>query len=314
MNAERVQSHQIRSSSSADAGRFGATADSALTTGRQSSMPSYPQFHSQSYISPYAVPSSRAAAPVSPRFMVQPDETRGNGSGGAQQSMSDARIGVPAMAEISGRMLSPAQQHPSTWATAQAQGQGAHQTMQHGNGQTELQNGSQQNHSGAYRPALNMPTNNRQTSAQRSVPEANQGSRDSMTSTRHEITNPAAGMPAGSTEFPRKIENNSRNHSTPHTANSHTAPLNSLSQEPHHASMYTQSRLAPAMTHDISPRSVQQPGVMETGALNSFARFNVSSPQATGSASPFTPWHDSRMVNSSRPPTQNGGVSGSDST
>lgn len=252
MNAESPLSHQYWSPSSADAGLFGATADSALTTGRHSSMPSSPQFHSQSYISTQVVPSSRAAAPVSPRFMVQPDTTRENGFGGAQQSMSDARIGVPAMAQISGRMLSPAQLNPSTWAAAQTHGQDAHQITQHGNGQTKLQNGVQQNHSEAYRPALNVSTNNRQTSPQRSVPEAIQGSRDPMTSTRHETTNPAAGMPAGSTEFLRQIENNSSNHVTSHTAVSHTAPLNSLSQEPHHASMYTSSRLAPATTHDIS--------------------------------------------------------------
>lgn len=312
MNAERLQSHQPWSSSSADAGFSGATADSALTTGSQSSMPSYPQFHPQPYISPYAVPSIRAAAPVS-RFMAQSDGTRENGFGGAQQSMSDARNGVPATAQISGRMLSPSQQSPSTWATAQAHRQDAHQFMQHVDGQTEPQNGVQQNRSGAYHPALNVSINNRQNSPQRSVPEAIQGSRDPMTSTRHETTNPAAGMPAGSSEFLQQTDN-SRNHFTSHTSVSHTAPLNGLSQEPHHDSMYTQSRLAPAMTHDTSERSVQQPGVMETGALNTFARFNVSSPQANGSPSPFNPWHDSWILNSSRPQQQNGGDSWGDST
>lgn len=141
----RQTTHQPSSSSSTGTGFVGASEDSALLNGMQSSFSSYAQFLSRPHTSPQCHPSNSADTRVSPQSMVQPDGTPGFGLGGEQQS---------------------------TWATAQARGQDIHQIPQRDDGPLVSRNGFQQNSSATHRPGLDASVNNRQISPQHPLARA----------------------------------------------------------------------------------------------------------------------------------------------
>lgn len=184
LNAEAVQSqpatqssarqttHQSWSSSSTGMGLVGGSADSALLRGMQASLTAFPQFLSQPHTSPQGEPSSRADSRVLPQNMVQPDGTPGLGLGDVQQSTSNTRVGISAMAQTGEDISSPSQHNPSTVATAQARGQDTHQILQRDNGPLGSRNGFQQHHPEAHRPDLDASLNSQQTSPQRSLARA----------------------------------------------------------------------------------------------------------------------------------------------
>lgn len=223
---------------SADISLSERSAGSRLWGNGQPSPPSWEQFFGPSR-SPL---QTRAASSLSPPFMIQPDRTQAIGHQGAQESATHARYDVSAAAQDGRASSLPASQFPPQRTAAQVNTQAPREAMQHGSASSESQIFSRQGFSNVNNQNLSGSTNHRQGSPQRPLVPASQqqpyfalrnSQSPTQTSVRPQL--PSSGLP-----------------------NIAAIATQSVPEQPDSASS--------------PPLPIQQPGIVQTGAVNAFAR------------------------------------------